>query len=157
MINQRLSEGYVVIFHDFDPNASDTLTNVNSTNWIDLKDVESGTVILVRTVGTGAVQDAGLYLSAAATGTSASLIGSLHGSSSATGLLNVANGSIAAPDAGRIVMEFNQSDLAAASVTDGRYLGVRASLATGTDEFGCIFILKMKVGKNGQIASGTGI
>lgn len=152
---RKLSEQVKIIFHDWDPAVSDTMTNINSTNWIDCKDVLRGRVVAIRTVGTGVVGNFGLYVSAAATGTSAALVGSLTGSKTATGLANAANGSIAAPDIGRVVIDFTGEDLAAA-LADGRYISARGALNTGTDEFLVMYELEMKDGKASTFITANG-
>lgn len=152
---EKLSERIKIIFHDFDPAVSDTMTNVNSTNWIDVKDVLRGRVIAIRTVGTGTFHNAGLYISAAATGTTASLVGSLTGAVGASGLASVANGSIAAPDIGRIVIDFTRDDLALAN-PDGRYICLRLAANTGTDEMLVMYELEMKDGKASTFATASG-
>jgi hypothetical protein len=149
----KLSEQFPIIFHDFDPAVSDTMTNVNSTNWIDCKDVVRGRVVAIRTVGTGTIGNAGLYVSAAATGTNAALVNSLTGSKAATGLANVANGSIAAPDIGRIVIDFTADDLVRA-LDGGRYINMRMAANTGTDEMLVMYELdKTNRGANAFISA----
>jgi hypothetical protein len=152
---KKLSEQIKIIFHDWDPATSDTMTNINSTNWIDVKNVIRGRVIAIRTVGTGVVGNFGLYISAAATGTSAALVGSLTGSKGASGLANAANGSAAAPDIGRIVIDFTADDLSAA-LTDGRYICARGALNTGTDEFLVMYELEMSDAKASTFITANG-
>lgn len=151
----KLSEQLTMIFHDWDPAVSDTMTNVNSTNWIDVKDVIRGRVIAIRTVGTGTIHNFGLYVSAAATGTSAALVGSLTGALGFSGLANAANGSIAAPDIGRIVIDFTADDIQRA-LAGGRYICARGAMNTGTDEGLVIYELELTNADSSQFASASG-
>lgn len=141
-VNRRFSEQTKVYFRDHDPDASDTLTNVGlSTAWVDMLGWNHITAIIFRTVGTGKVQDAALYVSAAAAGSSAKLIGSKAGSTNASGsLVDATAGKTARTGIGMVVLEANWSELGAA-LKNGRYVSARASLATGTDEMGVIYIL----------------
>lgn len=150
-----LSEDLKIIFHDWDPAVSDTMTNINSTNWIDVKDVIRGRVIAIRSVGTGIIGNFGLYVSAAATGTSAALVNSLTGSKQASGLGNAANGSIAAPDIGRIVVDFTADDIQRA-LAGGRFIGARGAMNTGTDEMIVMYELQMSNAKAGTFATASG-
>lgn len=152
---KKLSEQIVMIFHDWDPAVSDTMTNVNSTNWIDCKDVIRGRVVAIRTVGTGTIHNFGLYVSAAATGTSAALVGSLTGALGFSGLANAANGSIAAPDIGRIVIDFTADDLTKA-LEGGRYICARGAMNTGTDEGLVIYELEKSDAKASTFVSASG-
>lgn len=140
--NRRFSDENTVIIVDFDPNQSDTLTNVSSTRWVNMERWNKITCIAIRTVGTGKVQNAGIYVSAAAAGTAASLVGSLIGSTNATGSLVGADPATAfgSQDAGIVVLEATHDEIAVA-LEGGQYVSARMSLATGTDEFGVIYIL----------------
>lgn len=153
--NRRFSDENTVIIVDFDPNQSDTLTNVSSTRWVNMENYNKITCIAIRTVGAGNVQNAGLYVSAAVTGTSAVLVGSLLGSTKATGCLVAADpgSAYAENDAGIVVLEATHDEIAAA-LEGGQFVSARMSLATGTDEFGVIYILsEPRYAAGGLVAS----
>lgn len=153
----RFTEEYVFKFRDHDPNASDTLTNVGlSTAWIDMLDYDEVTVVMFRTVGTGKVQNAGLYASAASTGTSAALVGSLHGSTNCTGsLVDATAGKTGTSGAGIVVLNATYDDIQK-GLAGGRYICARASLATGTDELGVIYILRPRERAANKLATDNG-
>lgn len=142
-MSHRSSEYVKVIWQDFDASTKDTLvlgTRV-SGSFIDVSGYNRAMCIAVRTVGTGSVQDAALFVATATAGTGATKITSTAtGSTEATGSLVAAAGTIGAAGAGMVVMEVDASDLDS-TLANGRYLGAKLSLATATDEFALCWIL----------------
>ena len=155
-MNARFSERHALICHNFDKDQSDTMTNVSSTAWVDMRYWGRITALCFRAAGTGSVQEAGLYVSAASTGTTASLIGSLHGSNAATDLASAAAGTNSERDCRLIILEASYDEIAAA-LSGGRYVSARLSLATGTDEFYILYILsEPRYGSATGMTSGAG-
>lgn len=144
-------ESNSVLFWDFDTSTlanSRTLTNVTSTAWIDMSRWGRVVFMVVRIAGTGNILNAGIYASAASTGSSAALVGSLFGSTAASGLwmTTVCNGTnllspmVGDPDAGYLILEASYDQVAAA-LSGGRYVTLRMASAADADEFAICAIL----------------
>jgi hypothetical protein len=137
------------------------MTNVNSTAWIDMKNWNRITCLVFRNAGSGAIQNAGIYASAASTGTSAQLVGSLTGSTTVTNVwgstkckgTNVGSG---AQGAGLHIIEASGDEIAAA-LSGGRYVSARISGAAAADEYLVCYILsEPRYGQTGMIQSADG-
>jgi len=157
-MSKRLLEETRIVFRDHDINQSDTLTNVGcSTAWLDMSGYHRCTALLFRTAGTSKVQNAGMYVSAAATGSSASLVGSLTGSTNATGLLVGATMSMSGNAVGIVALDITHDDIAVA-LPGGRYVCARMALADGTDEFAVIYIFsEPRFAKTTNVTTGNAL
>jgi hypothetical protein len=145
-VSAKLSETTQVIFYGFDPSTKDTLVYDTDTaanlNWINVENWHRVMVIVFRTTGTGSVQQCQLMAASDVNGTGAVGISS-SGSTEATILVNAAAGSndnTGERGAGMIVFDLNTADLED-TLADAKYIQIRMSLATGTDDFGVAFIL----------------
>jgi hypothetical protein len=162
-MSQRFSEQNAVILWEFDTSAKGaaTMTNVNSTAWIDMDRWNRITCLIVRNVGTGILQDAGLYVSAASAGTNAVVIGSTTGSTTITHVwgstkckgTNLGSG---AQGAGLHIIEASHDEIGA-SLSGGRYVSARISGAAAADEYLVCYILsEPRYSKSGMIQTADG-
>lgn len=149
------TEDTKVVWRDFDPNTT-TLTNVNSTNWLDMSDWNRVLVVAVRTAGTSDSRMV-LKVSAAAAGSSAQTVDSI-GTTSCTGLMNGAsNGSIGNPGAGMLICEATYDQVVKA-LDGGRYIGAQIEATTNTDEFGVCYIFSdPRTKATGQTVTGNSL
>ncbi len=154
---QRLTEEIKVVFRDWDASTNATLIVGNvSTAWIDMLGWDEITVIMFRTVGTSSVQDANISVSAASTGTSAAVVVS-SGSTEVTGsLVDATPGKTGTTGCGILVLNATYDDLQGA-LEGGRFVALKASITTATDEFGIIYIRsKARERKADQLATDNG-
>lgn len=153
----RLEEEFKVNFRDHDPNASDTLTNAGfSTAWLDMFNFDEVQFVAFRTVGTGVVQDSAIFTSASSTGSNAVLVRSLGGSTNATGsLVDATAGKTGTTGVGLVVHTATYDDIQKA-LEGGRFVCLRMSLATGTDEFGIVSTRRLRERAADQLVSGNG-
>jgi hypothetical protein len=162
-MSKNPSENLQLIFQDMDFSNSDTFlySTRNTSNWINVSRFHKVMAVIFRTVGTGKVQNARLMAASTVTGTGATAVSTLGSSVSAGGLLNVAagsnanNGSLGSAGAGMVVLEATSKDLDS-TLADADFVQVQVSPATGTDEFGVLFVLSdPRYGEGGLTATGT--
>jgi hypothetical protein len=122
--NAPLTQKALVTVTDFDPGATTTVTSEGST-WIDMSGYHRCMCLLIRTIGTGTVDQFTIQGSAAVTGSSPAAV--------------VSHAATAVPDAlgDFLVLEFDHSDLVNAG-EQFRYVSANVQLATGTDE--CLIV-----------------
>lgn len=154
-MSNKPTEDTKVVFRDFDPNTT-VLTNVNSTNWLDMSDWGRVMVVAFRTSGTGNARLV-LKCSAASAGSSSATVSSI-GTTSCTGLLNAAsNGSIGNPGCGMLVVDATYDDVTKA-LEGARYVGAQIECTTQTDEFGVAYIFsEPRTKTSGLTATGNSV
>lgn len=118
-----VDENKVVIF-DFDPDSADPV----DVGWEDFRDYEYLTVIIIRTIGTGALDGFRLLGNSASDGSDTDVVLKTHAVGSEPNLI---------PDS--LVLTVSASEMAQegedGSQSDLRFVSASLELATSTDEF----------------------
>jgi len=159
----RLSENVQYIWQTIDPSTNDTLVGdvaMQLSKCINVSRFHNVQCILVRTIGTGSIQDVALYAATSVAGAGLTKIKST-GSTEATGLLSVAagtnaGGKVGARGAGMIVLETSANEIESV-LADADFVTVRVSFATATDELGVLWALSNpRYPESGLTSTGRG-
>lgn len=117
-------------------------TSLNSTTWVDMQNWQRCICILFRVAaGSGNITaNTGVYVSAAATGTSSVAVTTLGLTTAMTGGFTSARGTILNPGVGRAIFDVTHEQIAGA-LTGGRYIACKVRKKTKANKVGCVYIL----------------